>query len=657
MPFFDLNISAIHKSGAAHYFAILRGVLAGSAVGLAFPTVYNLARPQLNRLAELYHEFVQWPQDTWLFLAVIAISGLFLFGKTLTTFCGKVRNSLQVRPSGGLFWLWLPLSLWTVELFSNSYYRCAFLPLLASLCLSFALLIWVSKLKLPNVQIEFDRDLPIETWEEDILGCQGLTSRLVKELASGCSSVVALVGPYGDGKTSVLNLLKKALKQEHDDFVVVPFVSSLATSKEILVGTLFNSIAKEVQKRFAHASPAGRLALYARSLVGVVPKYGDALKELFHDPSQEDQIRQLKESLEELTARVVVVVDDMDRMEAEELEVLLKLMRGATEFSNLTYMCAFEKEALVRLVARQFGDMDEGRRYLEKFFPVQTPLPKIDVNLLGKMFDRSFEALCKKYNLLPSKEEQNRFNEKFGQLWQVHLNHRFTNLRRIKLFFNRLTASIGPIADEINLIDFILLEIIRDSAPEIYEAIYTHRRYFYYGSWRTETWIETLHPDQNEANAMRKQFLDDLLQPLDVRKRELITTLLCELFPVVQAYRGDALGGVAESTEGKVSRRIYHPAFFARYFIFGVQSGQYGEAEFKEFAYALNRIDQLDPCKDRIISEFRNLPMDSRRRWNFLDLIPAKMEQFHPLQAEALGLAMAELSDQLEPADSWFGRG
>lgn len=141
MSFFDFDLSAIRKSGAVHHFGILRGVLAGSAVGLAFPTVYNLARPQLNQLARLYHEFVQWPQDTWLFLAVIAVSGLFLFGKTVTTYCGKVRNSLQVRPSGGLFWLWLPFSLWTVELFSNSYYRCAFLPLAASLCLSFALLI------------------------------------------------------------------------------------------------------------------------------------------------------------------------------------------------------------------------------------------------------------------------------------------------------------------------------------------------------------------------------------------------------------------------------------------------------------------------------------------------------------------------------------
>jgi hypothetical protein len=649
MPFFDFDLSAIRKSGAVHHFGILRGVLAGSAVGLAFPTVYNLARPQLNQLAGLYHEFVQWPHDTWLFLAVIAVSGLFLFGKTVTTYCGKVRNSLQVRPSGGLFWLWLPFSLWTVELFSNSYYRCAFLPLAASLCLSFALLIWVSKLKLPNVQIEFDRDLPIETWEEDILGRRGLVSRLVEELASGCSSVVALVGPYGDGKTSVLNLLKKTIKLEHQDFVVVAFVSSLATSKEILVGTLFNSIRKEVQKRFAHGFSSGRLTAYARSLVGAVPKYGSLLKELFHDPSQEDQIRQLKESLEELNARVVVVIDDMDRMHAEELDVLLKLMRGATEFSNVTYMCAFDKEALVRLVSAQFGDMDDVRRYLEKFFPVQMPLPKIDVDILARLFDRSFEALCKKYSLLPSEEEQNRFNEKFGPLWQLHLNHRFTNLRRIKLFFNRLNASIGAIAVEINLMDFILLEIIRDAAPEIYDAIYTGRRYFFYGRWRVETWMESLDLDQNQAEAMRKQFLDALLQPLETGKKELVTALLCELFPVVQAYRGDPLGGGAEPRDGQSNRRIYHPAFFARYFIFGVQAGQFGEAEFKEFADELNGITQLDFCKGRIISQFKTLPKDSRRRWSFLDLIPAKIGLFGNVQAEALGIATAELSDQLEP--------
>jgi len=636
------------RSLSIHYPAMLRGALGGSLVGLAVPTLENLFLAAWRLLKSSVGGTVAWPSRAWLFWVVIVTLGVSLCWQPALRYCHRLLASWKVDPSNGLFLIWLvfsPLELWSV---AERWYGSSVLVLVVSIMLSATVLLRTEERRVPTGPNDIDSDIPIETSKRDILGRQSLVSKLTEELSDGAASVIALVGAYGDGKTSALNLLRESLRQKCPDMVVVPFVSSLATSEDVLVGTLFNSIAKELQKRFVYGRLGDALKRYASSLVGFVPKFGDALKELFRVPSQEDQIRQLKESLENLGVRVVVVVDDMDRMQVRELDVLLKLMR-APEFSNVTYLCAFDKEGLARVLAANRMSTEDARRYLEKFFPLQTPLPRIDSNTLAREFDRRFETLCKAHGLLGTENEQTKFKEHFSPLWQVHLSHYFSNLRRIKLFLNRIATAIVPIAKEICLADFILLEIIRDVAPDIYEGIYVHRRYFFYGEWMIETWPERLHPDDAKETELRKQFLDGLLHPLDSAKRTLVTELLCELFPAVREYRGDALARGGSSLEAKKGRRIFHPAFFPRYFIFGVQSDAFGEAEFDDLESDLKKCKGIESCKQHFKGVFETLPEESRRRWDLLDQLAIKIDRFGLLQAESVGVALAELSDRIQP--------
>ncbi len=631
-----------------NYRPVVRGILVGSIAGLAFPSIARLLRSAGVRVAGVLANSVLWPSRKWLFLAVIISAAFILYLPTFFSFCKRLVASWRAEPSRGLFWIWLATAAIALGLLSRGRYGCTLLGLALSIGISALLVLIAAKYGIPKKPSDVDPDLPIESWAQDVLDRKSVVSRLVEQVTAGVASVIAVVGPYGDGKTSVLNLLKGALRSNHRDVVVVPFTSSLATSDQVLVATLFNSIAKELQKRFVYERLPEGFVRYASFLVGTVPRLGSTLKQLFRIPSQEDQIQQVKRSLEKLRVRVVVVVDDMDRMHEKELEVLLKLMRGACEFSNLTYVCAFDKEALVREFSGN-RTPSEAATYLEKFFPLQIPLPKLDVTVLAHEFDKKFEALCKRYGLLSTEAEQKEFNENFGPLWQTHVNRCFSNLRRIKLFFNRVTTTIGSIAEEINPMDFMLLEIIRDTAPDIYEQIYVNRRYFFYGSWRIETWLETLHPDDEEEKNIRKQFLDELLQPLDGQRKELILKLLSALFPVVQEYRGKGLHAAPDPVQSKKERRIYHPAFFARYFIYGVQADQFGEAEFNRLVSELNKFTDIETCKRRVKQDFESLPAESRKRHNLLDQISIKIDLFGDLQAEAVGLAMAELSDRLEP--------
>lgn len=91
-------------------------------------------------------------------------------------------------------------------------------------------------------------DLPIERLSQDKLNRHSLIVSLVKRLLDDAAQVIAVIGAYGDGKTSILNLLDESLQKQN--VVVVRFKSSLPGDDLTLASTLFNSIGKQLHRRF-----------------------------------------------------------------------------------------------------------------------------------------------------------------------------------------------------------------------------------------------------------------------------------------------------------------------------------------------------------------------------------------------------------------------
>ena len=341
-----------------------------------------------------------------------------------------------------------------------------------------------------------------------------------------------------------------------------------------------------------------------------------------------------------------MLVDDMDRMHKDELGIILKLVRGAAEFSNLTFVCAFDKKSLEKELA-----VDS--EFLEKFFPVQIPLPKVDQQLLAKEFDRRFESLCKRHNFLSTERDQKEFNERFNPLWKEHIRQNLSNIRKLKLFFNKMASTVESIAKEINLFDFFLIELIRDNAPELYERIYPEGRFFYYTSWRIETWAEGFSIDERDNQQKLNQYYDSFFQSLEGGKKKTILGILRELFPRVKEYaKGGSFGG-PDPQRGFDERRIYHPDFFPRYFIFSVPSNQFGEVEFNEFTAALSN-KSVTEVAATFREMFAKLESGSLKRLHFLERLASSISTFPKITAEGLATGVAQVSKQLQ-GDSMIG--
>ena len=81
----------------------------------------------------------------------------------------------------------------------------------------------------------------------------------------------------------------------------------------------------------------------------------------------------MKQLLEEFPQRIVVLLDEIDRMRRKELLTLMKVIRGTGAVPNLSFVCAFDREQVEKTVCRKYDA--ESHEYFEKFFPHAVDLP------------------------------------------------------------------------------------------------------------------------------------------------------------------------------------------------------------------------------------------------------------------------------------------
>jgi hypothetical protein len=188
----------------------------------------------------------------------------------------------------------------------------------------------------------------------------------------------------------------------------------LPGSQETLTSYLLADIATECNKQYVVPGLRQSAHRFATALGKKVPFLGEYLS-LLPAPTQKDDIDKLKSALIRLPKRVVVLLDEIDRMEKDELITLLKVIRGISTLPNLSFVCAGDRDVMVETVKGEVND--KNFIYFEKFFPVLIPVPEPSPEALQKAgAERLVEALVNRdrfvAGLLPLDHIGNRLRRK-----------------------------------------------------------------------------------------------------------------------------------------------------------------------------------------------------------------------------------------------------
>lgn len=414
------------------------------------------------------------------------------------------------------------------------------------------------------------RDDPVRSVAQDQLG-RGHVARRVADLLVSAHSwdsslVFSLTGPWGSGKSSLLEMICEIVTSEHEDWSIARFTPWASSDVDGLLGEFYSSLSsalppdrgKDARTALAVCAQVVAPALKIVPIAGEVLAQGvqlaaDALSR--RTPWQQ-AFDASAHALREAGRPVLVVVDDLDRLQRDELLAVLKVVRLLGRFPGVNYLLAYDEQTLFATLREAQSETDRqerSRRFMEKIvqYPVVIPpmLPSQIITRLDEGLTRTTDDMGRP---LTSGEHR------LSQLRDV-FEHQLTTPRAIERFLAqvRLDLSLHD-PDEINDVDVILLAFVRIQFPDLYAAL---------PRWRGRL-TRTLSAWQWAAGRDKEPDWTRLFKLAGDDESEMDARDVLEVvFPATSKHG-----------TGEAHRGASDPEYFARYFVYTVPKDDVADA-------------------------------------------------------------------------------
>ena len=309
---------------------------------------------------------------------------------------------------------------------------------------------------------KFEEDKPITCSEDDELGFVedvDLLFQSINDRQDSSSFSIGINARWGDGKSSFINLLAEKVITNKDGYILVRFNPRYANNDSIQASffeTLFSELSK-FDSRFKRSFND-----YLKVIDVIADNnYLSALLSMTELFNREDEKEKINQAIKQLGKRVIVIIEDLDRLMKDEIIEVLKLIDGNASFDNLIFISAYDKDSIHSLIS-----LDECNTYSDKFFTYERTLPLRSPNLMLKFL---MEHLIQNQGFSKDEEDEIRNVVRANSsLFQAYLH----NLRDIKRYINLVRPAIKRIYKEIKVRDFLLIELVRYRYPNEYRKLY-----------------------------------------------------------------------------------------------------------------------------------------------------------------------------------------
>ncbi|MDP1831260.1 MAG: P-loop NTPase fold protein [Geothrix sp.] len=454
-----------------------------------------------------------------------------------------------------------------------------------------------------NHESVFSSDQPVSNKLEDQLNRAAFSERVSEILASvplRDNLVVGIHGPWGDGKTSVLNLIRAELGGYHDiivrDFnpwrltdeeqMLRGFITMLASS----IGESLATPGERAQSMFRKWAGKGRLVTKPLSWVwkpaetadellaalGKVAKSGDSL-------ALDDLRGRLVECLGGSLKRVVVLIDDVDRLDKHETYTLFKLIKACADFPNVCYLLAFDDVAVAKTLGDRYGEGGElaGRSFLEKIIQVPLKLPAPMKEDLRRLCFQNVELALARAGIELTENQAREFVSNFDRGVLIQLE----TPRAAKRYGNALMFALPLLKGEVDVVDLLLLEALRSFYPTIYDRIRSEQTAF--------SGLDQERGGRPDDTPRAVQLLAAELDGLDPRSQESVKALLAGLFPRLRpSYTRGGHYGTSWLQSWAERKRVCSPDYCPRYFTYSIPHGDIRDSEIDVLIEAAVRSQQ-----------------------------------------------------------------
>ena len=329
-------------------------------------------------------------------------------------------------------------------------------------------------------------DAPILTPEDDKFGINSFAqalSRSIRNIESPVGATIALHGSWGSGKSSAVNLIRHHLESdiETGKLQVIDFKCWWFRGEEALTLAFLQELNSALGKNLSDKAKE-LIPKLSKTLLQAGPVVGPAIniatggvwgaitsgsmgfaKRFFSESdSIEKLFQQLSKALDQQKKRFLVLIDDIDRLSPNEALLVFRLIKSVGRLPNVMYLLVFDRELAEKAVAEIYPS--EGPHFLEKIIQAsfELPLPaRDDLNFVALS---EIESLC---GAPKDKDQLLRFMNVFYDAISPFLN----TPRDLIRLSNSMAVSWPAIAGEVDIADYVALEVIRLFEPKLYNVI------------------------------------------------------------------------------------------------------------------------------------------------------------------------------------------
>jgi hypothetical protein len=304
-----------------------------------------------------------------------------------------------------------------------------------------------------------------------------------KEKTNGRAFTINISEEYGYGKTSFLYTLKEKIESQNRgqgaNGILIEFTPWLCDTPDMILKEFFQLLAGKLEPYFEHVDDmiGAYLKIFSESESSNLVV--SSLKSLF-TPSNSLKERHdgIQNCLMDIDRPIVILIDDVDRLQHDELLMVLKLIRNTADFPNIFYILASDKKVLEQSLSE--AGIQDPHAYLKKIINFEMLLPAND-NVVVQEMKKEVRILLERYGWHNADEVLRCI---FGELKGVE--HAFGNMRDLKRFLNSFAFTLEVInkkeanfRDEFYFVDLFGIELIRFLSPELYKVLRDHDEWIF----------------------------------------------------------------------------------------------------------------------------------------------------------------------------------
>lgn len=292
------------------------------------------------------------------------------------------------------------------------------------------------------------------------------------------SYVINIDGEYGTGKSSLLKYIKQDVLGEDD--IMIEFFPWRYSSKDKIIEDFFSILSSALDAYFGTKFDK-LLKQYVAALIkdcGAEKGYANLANELaFFVSSSNVFFSEIRSMLATLHKPVYIFLDDLDRLRSDEIWTVCYLIRDMANFPYLYFIVASDMAYVELTLGKALSGKEEAKGYLKKIINLNIPLLQANRESIMKLFIKGIEQSLTDKGI--DEEKASRTIQSIEKSSTAkRIRKVFSEYREVKRFLSSLHLSLyayptREFKENINIFDFIWLEILKFEDPSLYKQLYT----------------------------------------------------------------------------------------------------------------------------------------------------------------------------------------